>query len=147
MKFPSLSWDRFRSGFNSYRKVIRLFALLFLLGLSGYIYFLDVTIREAFEGRKFAVPARVYGRALEVYPGLKLTSAQFADELRRDGYHENPEPNAPATYKYTLNGLEFTTRDFVFGDGPQAHGGLRDAGHAAKGYYARAGGGAAAGVA
>ena len=120
MKFPSLSWDRFRSGFNSYRKVIRLFALLFLLGLSGYIYFLDVTIREAFEGRKFAVPARVYGRALEVYPGLKLTSAQFADELRRDGYHENPEPNAPATYKYTLNGLEFTTRDFVFGDGPQA---------------------------
>jgi len=120
MKFPSLSWDRFRSGINSYRKVIRLFVLLLLLGLSGYIYYLDVTIREAFEGRKFAVPARVYGRALEVYPGLKLTSAQFADELRGDGYHENPEPNAPATYKYTLNGLEFTTRDFVFGDGPQA---------------------------
>jgi penicillin-binding protein 1B len=120
MKFPSFSWDRFRSGFNSYRKVIRLFVLLFVLGLSGYIYYLDVTIREAFEGRKFAVPARVYGRSLEVYPGLKLTSAQFADELRRDGYHENPEPNAPATYKYTLNGLEFTTRDFVFGDGPQA---------------------------
>jgi penicillin-binding protein 1B len=120
MKFPSLSWDRFRSGINSYRKVIRLFVLLLLLGLSGYIYYLDFTIREAFEGRKFAVPARVYGRALEVYPGLKLTSAQFADELRGDGYRENPEPNAPATYKYTLNGLEFTTRDFVFGDGPQA---------------------------
>jgi penicillin-binding protein 1B len=71
-------------------------------------------------GRKFAVPARVYGRALEVYPGLKLTSGQFVDELKRDGYHENPQPNEPATYKYTFNGLEFTTRDFVFGDGPQA---------------------------
>jgi penicillin-binding protein 1B len=99
---------------------VRLLALLLLLGLAAYIYYLDVTIREAFEGRKFAVPARVYGRALEVYPGLKLTSGQFVEELKRDGYHENPEPNAAATYKYTLNGLEFTTRDFVFGDGPQA---------------------------
>jgi penicillin-binding protein 1B len=120
MKFPYLYWDRFRSGFNSHRGVLRLFMLLFLLGVSGYIYYLDVTIREAFEGRKFAVPARVYGRALEVYPGLKLTSAQFVDELKRDGYHENPEPNHAATYKHTWNGLEFTTRDFVFGDGPQA---------------------------
>ena len=120
MKFLSLSWNRFRSGFKSHRKVVRLAVLLLLLGLSGYIFYLDVTIREAFEGRKFAVPARVYGRALEVYPGLKLTSGQFVEELQRDGYHENPEPNAAATYKYTMNGLEFTTRDFVFGDGPQA---------------------------
>ena len=120
MKFPSLSWDRIRTGLNSYRKVARLITLLLLLGVSGYIYYLDVTIREAFEGRKFAVPARVYGRALEVYPGLKLTSAQFVDELKRDGYHENPEPDTAATYKLTWNGLDFTTRDFVFGDGPQA---------------------------
>ncbi|HTN93009.1 MAG TPA: penicillin-binding protein 1B, partial [Gallionella sp.] len=120
MKFPSLPWSRLGSGFKSYRNVIRLVLLLLLLGLSGYIFYLDVTIREAFEGRKFAVPARVYGRALEVYPGLKLTSAQFVQELQRDGYHENPEPDTPATYKYTLNGVEFTTRNFVFGDGPQA---------------------------
>ena len=82
MRLPSLPWNKFRSGFNSYRKVVRLFALLMLLGVSGYIYYLDVTIREAFEGRKFAVPARVYGRALEVYPELKLISGQFVDELQ-----------------------------------------------------------------
>ena len=120
MKLPSLPWDRFSSSFKSYGKVVRLFALLLLLGLSGYIYYLDVAIREAFEGRKFAMPARVYGRALEVYPGLKLSSDQFADELNRIGYHENPEPNGAATYRHTLDGLEFTTRDFMFGDGLQA---------------------------
>lgn len=127
MKLPFLFRNRFpfNLNFKSYGKALRLIVLLLLLGLSGYIYYLDVTIREAFEGRKFALPARVYGRALEVYPGLKLTSGQFGEELHRLGYHENPEPNEAATYKYTLNGFEFTTRDFVFGDGPQASQHLR----------------------
>jgi penicillin-binding protein 1B len=128
MKLPSLPWNRFHSFFDflkSHAKAIRLVVLLLLLGLSGYIYYLDVTIREAFEGRRFALPARVYGRALEVYPGLKLTSGQFVEELQGLSYHENPEPNEAATYKYTLTGLEFTTRNFVFGDGPQASQPLR----------------------
>jgi penicillin-binding protein 1B len=121
MKLPSFPWNRFHFNFNfrKYGKSVRLVVLLLLLGLSGYILYLDITIREAFEGRKFALPARVYGRALEVYPGLKLTSGQFVEELQALSYHERPEPNEAATYKYTLNGLEFTTRDFVFGDGPQ----------------------------
>ena len=106
-------------------KLVRIVSLLLALGLSGYIYFLDVTIREAFEGRKFALPARVYGRALEVYPGLKLTREQFLGELKSLGYHENPQPEEAATYKLTMSGLEFTTRDFVFGDGPQASQHLR----------------------
>jgi penicillin-binding protein 1B len=122
MKLPALPWNRFPFSFKlrSHARAIRLIVLLLLLGLSGYILYLDITIREAFEGRKFAVPARVYGRALEVYPGAKLTPAQFIEELKALGYHENPEPNEAATYKHTLNGLEFTTRYFVFGDGPQA---------------------------
>ena len=128
MKLPPFLQNRFPLIFNflkSHAKALRLVVLLLLLALSGYVYYLDVTIREAFEGRKFALPARVYGRALEVYPGLKLTPGQFAAELQAVGYHENPEPNAAATYKYTLNGLELTTRDFVFADGPQASQRLR----------------------
>ena len=124
MKLP---WNKFHfnPNFKSIGKAVRLIVLLLLLGLSGYIFYLDVAIREAFEGRKFALPARVYGRALEVYPGLKLTSEQFVDELKLIGYHEQPEPNAAATYKHTMSGVEFTSRDFVFGDGPQAAQSLR----------------------
>jgi len=122
MKLPSPPWNGFpfNINFRSHARAIRLTVLVLLLGLSGYILYLDITIREAFEGRKFALPARVYGRALEVYPGLKLTPAQFVDELKAVGYHEDPAPEAAATYRYTLNGFEFTTRDFVFGDGLQA---------------------------
>lgn len=127
MKMPFLPWSKFRysSGFKLIGKIGRVVVLLILLGLSGYIYYLDVTIREAFDGRKFSLPARVYGRALELYPGLKLTPEQFVEELRAISYHENPEPNEAATYKYTLKGLEFTTRDFVFADGRQASQHLR----------------------
>jgi penicillin-binding protein 1B len=119
MSLSSALRNRSRFAFKPPRRAVRLVALLLLLGLSGYIYYLDVTIREAFDGRKFALPARVYGRALELYPGLKLTAAQFGEELNRLGYHESPQPEQAASYKYTLNGYEFTTRDFAFGEGMQ----------------------------
>lgn len=119
MKLPSLPRNKSHFNFKLPGRAVRLAALLLLLGLSGYIYYLDVTIREAFEGRKFALPARVYGHALEVYPGLKLTREQFIGEFKSIGYHESPQPDEAATYKFTLDGIEFTTRDFVFGDGPQ----------------------------
>jgi penicillin-binding protein 1B len=106
--------------FRKHAKAIRVTLLLLLLALTGYLAYLDSTIREAFEGRKFSLPARVYGRALEVYPGAKLNAAQFAEELKRLGYHESPQPEEAGTYRYTLNGFELTTRDFAFGDGPQA---------------------------
>jgi penicillin-binding protein 1B len=116
---PTPPLNKFRFNFRLPARPLRLVALLLLLGLSGYIYYLDVTIRDAFDGRKFALPARVYGRALEVYPGLKLTRGQFVGEMKSIGYHDNQQPDTPATYKNTLNGIEFTTRDFVFGDGTQ----------------------------
>ncbi|MGB9094029.1 MAG: penicillin-binding protein 1B [Gallionella sp.] len=118
MKLPSLFRNQSRTP-SRFGRPLRLAALLLMLVLSGYIYYLDATIRDAFDGRKFALPARVYGRDLELYPGLKLTRAQFLGEIRTLGYHENPQPERPATYRNTLNGFDFTTRDFVFGDGPQ----------------------------
>ncbi|HEU0187036.1 MAG TPA: penicillin-binding protein 1B [Gallionellaceae bacterium] len=116
-----MSWRQFSPRFKLKLpgKAVRVVALLLLLGVAGYAYYLDASIREAFEGRKFALPARVYGRALEVYPGMKLSREQFVGELKAIGYHENPQPGEPATYRLTLTGIEFNTREFVFGDGPQ----------------------------
>lgn len=129
MNFLRLLWSWVRSTLIPFlrskvlplfrHRALRIFLLLAVLGLSGYLYYLDVTIREAFDGRKFAVPARVYGRALEVYPGLKLTPAQLVEELQSVGYRENPQPDEAATYRYTLAGVEFTSRDFAFWDGLQ----------------------------
>ncbi len=94
--------------------------LSLLLCLSGYLLYLDMTIREAFEGRRFALPARVYARPLELYPGLKVSPAEFGAELKLLGYREAPQPDEPGSYKRTLSGYELTTRDFTFWDGAQA---------------------------
>jgi len=117
MKLPSPPWYKFN--FKLPGRRVRIVALLLLLGLSSYVLYLDATIRNAFEGRKFALPARVYGRALEVYPGLKLTHEQFVGELKLIGYHESQYPDEAMTYKNTRYGIEFNTRDFVFEDGRQ----------------------------
>ncbi|HKB58657.1 MAG TPA: penicillin-binding protein 1B [Gallionellaceae bacterium] len=99
--------------------MLRILFLLLLLALAGYIWYLDATIREAFDGRKFSLPAKVYGRAMEVYAGKTMGRQQFMDELNSLGYHENPAPRDPGTYHLTMNGVQLTTRDFVFSDGDQ----------------------------
>lgn len=123
MKLSSLFPDRFRLNFKIPGRPARIVMLLLLLALSSYILYLDITIRDAFNGRKFALPARVYASSMELYPGLKLTRGQFVDELKMIGYHEDPD--GPATYKLTMNGVDFTSRDFVFQDGPQPEQHLR----------------------
>ncbi len=99
---------------------VRLLGLLLLLALSGYLLYLDIIIRDAFEGRRFALPARVYARALELYPGVKLAPEDFAAELRLLAYRGSPEPGVPGTFRRTRHGFEVTTREFAFWDGPQA---------------------------
>jgi penicillin-binding protein 1B len=99
---------------------VRIVALVLLLAGSAYLLYLDITIRDAFEGRKFALPARVYARALELYPGAKVSSDGLAAELVRLGYRESPDPSEPGTYHRSLRGFELTTREFVFWDGAQS---------------------------
>lgn len=114
-----------RQGVHYIRRPVRVGALLLLLALSGYVLYLDVTIREAFEGRRFALPARVYARALELYPGARLSREALGAELARLHYRERPQPDEPGSFRRTLNGYEIVTRAFTFWDGVQPSRALR----------------------
>ncbi len=61
-----------RSG-RARRWISRLLAIgfLFSLVLGVYLLYLDHTVTTKFEGKRWAVPARVYGRPLELYPGAR----------------------------------------------------------------------------
>ena len=98
---------------------LRVFALLSLLFLAVFLLFLDNTIREAFEGRRFALPARVYARPLELYPGVKLSESEFTAELKRLGYKDVPEPQESGTFRRILDGFDLVSRAFDFWDGKQ----------------------------
>jgi len=103
-----LTWRRARLGL-----------LLGLALVSVFALYLDFQVRDAFEGRRFALPARLYARALEIYPGLKLTPEALVHELTRLEYQASVEGDAPARYARQGDNIEIVTRAFTFWDGPQ----------------------------
>ncbi len=114
--------------FLTFRRV-RFIVLLALLALSAFVLHLDITIRAQFEGRRWALPARVYARPLELYAGMKLTPEVLEAELRRLDYRSTAGARFPyvggedpGTYHRYGDGNEFdfTTRAFMFPDRAQA---------------------------
>ncbi len=86
----------------------------------GYAAWLDVHVRGQFEGRRWSVPARIYARPLELYPGKRLQADALEQELRAAGYQRTAAANQGAA-AYTRHGDSFRvhTRRFQFWDGEQ----------------------------
>lgn len=61
-------------------------AVIGALILGIWALYLDKVVREKFDGKKWALPARVYSRPLELYEGLPLTPALFEQEMEALGY-------------------------------------------------------------
>jgi penicillin-binding protein 1B len=106
-------------------KRVRLAGLAVLLLVTGYALVLDFRVRDAFEGRRFALPARLYAQPLELFPGQKLDPARLEAELKRLDYHEHEVPHEPAQFRRRGDTVELTTRPFVFWDGEQPARALR----------------------
>jgi penicillin-binding protein 1B len=100
-------------------KRLRLIGLVLLLLLAGFTLYLDFRVRDAFEGRRFALPARLYARPLELFPGLKLTPEALSQELARLGYKEALAGDEPGRFVRQGNTFEVVVRPFVFWDGAQ----------------------------
>jgi len=95
-------------------------SLLSCLVVAVYTVYLDYVVQHEFAGKRWAVPARVYGRPLELYPGAVLTDNQLLEELKRLGYSKVRYPRQAGSY--SRNGSRFLlhTRPFVFWDGEEA---------------------------
>jgi penicillin-binding protein 1B len=100
-------------------KRLRLIGLVLLLLLAGFTLYLDFRVRDAFEGRRFALPARLYARPLELFPGLKLAPDALTQELVRLGYKEPLAGDEPGRFARHGDVFELVTRPFVFWDGAQ----------------------------
>ena len=101
---------------------VRLLLVVFLLAglaLAAYALFLDQRVRTEFEGRRFALPARIYASPLELHEGLRLGQAELEQALRELGYKEGPLQDQAGWYRKTAGGLEIAVRPFVFWDGAQ----------------------------
>src|SRR5687767_15848766 len=99
------------------RKFLRFAGLATLLAVAGWTAYLDFRVRSEFEGRRFALPARIYARPLELHAGLRVQKEAVVQELRDLGYRDVPREAEYGWYVRTGEGLEIATRPFVFWDG------------------------------
>ncbi len=98
-------------------------ALLLTLaaGLAGVLYaiHLDGTVRAKFEGKRWALPARVFARPLELYVGRPLSAETLTGELKRLRYRRVKTPNYLGSYAHWGGRFLVHTRPFRFWDGPE----------------------------
>lgn len=91
------------------------------VALIGVLYgiHLDRVVKGKFEGKRWALPARVYARPLELYVGRPLTAEQLRDELARLGYHKSARQADPGTFAEQGGRFVVHTRSFRFWDGEE----------------------------
>jgi len=104
------------------RTVILLGVVCLFLGLAaGYVTVsrLSDEIRQKFDGKRWSLPAIVYARPLELYPGLRFSLEMLEEELQLSGYRREPQEKGAGSY--TRNGptIRLVTRDFHYPSGPE----------------------------
>ena len=94
-------------------------ALPSLVGLGAYVLYLDDVVQKKFEGKRWAVPSRVYARALELYPDKPVSPEALHAELKLIGYQLSSDGLTPGTYAHDGDRFVVSTRDFVHWDGKE----------------------------
>ncbi len=98
-----------------------LLLVLIAVGLVGALYalHLDRVVRGKFEGQRWALPARVYARPLELYAERPVQGDQLQAELDRLGYRRTAAPATPGSYHRAGDQFLVQTRAFRFWDGQE----------------------------
>lgn len=92
-------------------------AVIFLLIFSIYVFYLDMQVRELFEGRIWTVPSKVYARPLELKPNMKLDPDSFEHELGLMAYAKVKDfPQQAGQYRRWQNQFELISREFKDSD-------------------------------
>ena len=108
------------------KKFIALLLIVAALG-AGFFLFdkvnrLDREITSRFEGRRWALPARIHARPLELYVGKRLDRDALTEELALLRYRQGGSLAKPGAYQ--AHGTHFTihSRAFFFPDGQRPAG-------------------------
>ena len=123
-KAKSTKSKRQKSGTKRFRLNWRLLGKLALVCsviFGVYLAYLDAVVRAKFEGKKWALPAKVYARPLELYAGKRLKADDLRYELEQLGYRSRQDVSQPGSFSQLgsyLSDAEFAMylRGFQFWD-------------------------------
>ncbi|MBB3170190.1 penicillin-binding protein 1B [Simiduia aestuariiviva] len=110
-----------RSGRLTWRAwLVRLLLLASALGLVALVL-IDWQLRAKFDGKKWALPARVYAQPLELYEGSRMAPARLESHLKRLGYQPVVKISGSGQFSREAFGgainYHIATRGFQFWDG------------------------------
>lgn len=91
--------------------------LVVAAGVAGYLRYLDATITQTFEGRRWSVPAVIYAQPLELFPGALIPLPTLLRELDRLGYREVSGAPPPGSFTRSGNLVDIHLRNFRFIEG------------------------------
>jgi penicillin-binding protein 1B len=104
------------------RRLFRLLMLLVGLGIGlsvPWAIWLDIQVRDEFEGRVWDVPSRVYARPLSIYTGKSISKDALLLELKAAGYRQTKSSSGPGTYSINGGSFDINRRAFIFEDGSE----------------------------
>ena len=98
--------------------IFHVFVILSLM-VTAWVLWLDHTIQQHFEGNRWALPARVFARPLELFPGKKITVPDLQKELQILGYRRVKSTKNQGEFSASDRIINFYTRGFSFIDGQE----------------------------
>jgi penicillin-binding protein 1B len=108
-----------RGAARRWLKPVVALTVLLVLVLGGYAVHLGKTVRVKFDGKRWAEPARIYARPLELYAGTPVSAEQLRAELAFLGYRQVERVAGPAQWSSEGRRFHVHTRDFRFPDGAE----------------------------
>jgi penicillin-binding protein 1B len=84
--------------------------------IAVYVYFLDRSVTQQFQGRRWTLPAQVYAAPLELYAGAPLGVADLSAELARLQYRATEKLDRPGTYRRQDARIDIALRATRFAD-------------------------------
>ncbi|MEW5837761.1 MAG: penicillin-binding protein 1B [Pseudomonadota bacterium] len=108
-----------RSIFSTFIKLALALVVVGVIALGLYATHLDRMVQERFSGSLWALPAKVYARAMELYAGLPLSPVQMERELKRLGYRATEAEPRAGEYRKTGGEWEVFARHAEHFDGEE----------------------------
>jgi len=102
------SWQR------GLRRALPAVILTSLVLVLAWVLWLDYRIVDQFEGRRWALPARVFARPLELHAGKGIAADDLVAELGLLRYREVSRVRAPGEYRVSGDTVYFHSRGFPF---------------------------------
>ncbi len=111
--------SRLNTKFPSLRRLTLWTLLIATIVFVLWCMWIDRQIRESFSSLQWALPARIYARPMELYPGASHALDEVQTTLQQLGYREVSQLNRPGEFRRLGQSLQIQTRGFDFWDGPE----------------------------